>query len=393
MYYTIFNLTNQMFLTFNKSYIMIIILGGVKVALDKLRRKRVEKLTGKESKEYNFNDYSIEDVFKKMKEIDDFGKGSSNNHINTETKSDIDIIKNEESDEKLKQLWNNNSTTKKENTINNEEKINEITKSINKKITLLNDRINNLYNSEEIINEGKIIKEKLDKNSNLSNKNLNDLMQIDSNLNKLIHDVSILETKAEEMKQKDEILINNSSILIDDYLKFTQRMKQKYGDKFVILFNEEEEKRFIELRSKAYNISKASVMNEIENAINMRYNEIVGNKNSNMNNIFENKPMEKYYEQEKRNNEIKKENLKKEIEIMDIEIKEILDYFTPYLNIPKVNEQITKVKEKLNEVDTSEIIDSLTDYIRVKEIKTNILDYLHKAQDFIMSKSTENQSL
>ena len=112
-----------------------------------------------------------------------------------------------------------------------------------------------------------------------------------------------------------------------------------------------------------------------------------------INEKFETQPINNNFEEEKKNDEVEIENIKKEIEVMDIEINKLLNYFNPYLNIPKVNEQITKVKEKLNEVDTSEIIDSLTDYIRVKDIKTNVLNYLHKAQDYIMSKSNENQTI
>ena len=55
----------------------------------------------------------------------------------------------------------------------------------------------------------------------------------------------------------------------------------------------------------------------------------------------------------------------------------------PYMQIPKVNHEISKVIEKNNEINSSQIIDSLNDYKTVVEIKQSLLSYLEKADKFI----------
>ena len=55
----------------------------------------------------------------------------------------------------------------------------------------------------------------------------------------------------------------------------------------------------------------------------------------------------------------------------------------PYMQIPKVNREISKVIEKNNEINSSQIIDSLNDYKTVAEIKQSLLTYLGQANKFI----------
>jgi hypothetical protein len=55
----------------------------------------------------------------------------------------------------------------------------------------------------------------------------------------------------------------------------------------------------------------------------------------------------------------------------------------PYMQIPKVNREISKVIEKNNEINSSQIIDSLNDYKTVVEIKQSLLNYLEQADKFI----------
>ena len=54
-----------------------------------------------------------------------------------------------------------------------------------------------------------------------------------------------------------------------------------------------------------------------------------------------------------------------------------------YMQIPKVNREISKVIEKNNEINSSQIIDSLNDYKTVVEIKQSLLICLEQADKFI----------
>lgn len=77
------------------------------------------------------------------------------------------------------------------------------------------------------------------------------------------------------------------------------------------------------------------------------------------------------------------EQLKEQIEKYDGQINTLLATMQPYMQIPKVNREISKVIEKNNEINSSQIIDSLNDYKTVVEIKQSLLTYLEQADKFI----------
>lgn len=75
--------------------------------------------------------------------------------------------------------------------------------------------------------------------------------------------------------------------------------------------------------------------------------------------------------------------LKEQISTYDKQITTLLANMQPYMQIPKVNREISKVIEKNNEINSSQIIDSLNDYKTVVEIKQSLLSYLEQANKFI----------
>ena len=75
--------------------------------------------------------------------------------------------------------------------------------------------------------------------------------------------------------------------------------------------------------------------------------------------------------------------LKTQIANYDSQIEKLLASMQPYMQIPKVNREISKVIEKNNEINSSQIIDSLNDYKTVVEIKQSLLTYLEQANKFI----------
>ena len=75
--------------------------------------------------------------------------------------------------------------------------------------------------------------------------------------------------------------------------------------------------------------------------------------------------------------------LREQISEYDKQITTLLTSMQPYMQIPKVNREISKVIEKNNEINSSQIIDSLNDYKTVVEIKQSLLTYLKQANKFI----------
>lgn len=72
-------------------------------------------------------------------------------------------------------------------------------------------------------------------------------------------------------------------------------------------------------------------------------------------------------------------------------ISTLIGNIQPYMQIPKVNQEISKVITKNNEIDSSTIIDSLNDYKNVVEIKQSLLSYLEQANKFIRDNVEKQQ--
>lgn len=87
------------------------------------------------------------------------------------------------------------------------------------------------------------------------------------------------------------------------------------------------------------------------------------------------------------------EQLKEQIEKYNSQINTLLANMQPYMQIPKVNREISKVIEKNNEINSSQIIDSLNDYKTVVEIKQSLLTYLEQADKFIKDNVGKQQEI
>ena len=78
--------------------------------------------------------------------------------------------------------------------------------------------------------------------------------------------------------------------------------------------------------------------------------------------------------------------LKGQIQQYDNQIAMLLASIQPYMQVPKINNEISKVIAKNNEINSSQIIDSLTDYQRVVEMKQQLVTYLQQADKVIKDK-------
>ena len=83
--------------------------------------------------------------------------------------------------------------------------------------------------------------------------------------------------------------------------------------------------------------------------------------------------------------------LREQISEYDKQLNALLANMQPYMQIPKVNREISKVIEKNNEINSSQIIDSLNDYKTVVEIKQSLLSYLEQANKFIKNNVEKQQ--
>ena len=84
--------------------------------------------------------------------------------------------------------------------------------------------------------------------------------------------------------------------------------------------------------------------------------------------------------------------LKEQISAYNKQITTLLSNLQPYMQIPKVNQEISKVIEKNNEINSSQIIDSLQDYKTVVEIRQSLLPYLEQANKFIKENVEKQQA-
>lgn len=83
--------------------------------------------------------------------------------------------------------------------------------------------------------------------------------------------------------------------------------------------------------------------------------------------------------------------LKGQIQQYDNQIAMLLANIQPYMQIPKVNQEISKVVAKNDEINSSQIIDSLQDYKSVVEIKQTLVAYLEQANKFIKDNVEKQQ--
>lgn len=84
--------------------------------------------------------------------------------------------------------------------------------------------------------------------------------------------------------------------------------------------------------------------------------------------------------------------LKTQISAYESQINTLLANMQPYMQIPKVNQEISKVIEKNNTINSSQIIDSLNDYKTVVEIKKSLLSYLEQTNKIIKDNISRQQS-
>lgn len=83
--------------------------------------------------------------------------------------------------------------------------------------------------------------------------------------------------------------------------------------------------------------------------------------------------------------------LKDQISAYDKQITVLLENLQPYMQIPKVKREISKVIEKNNEINSLQIIDSLQDYKTVAEIKKSLVSFLEQADKFIKDNVEKQQ--
>lgn len=105
-----------------------------------------------------------------------------------------------------------------------------------------------------------------------------------------------------------------------------------------------------------------------------------------VNNLNSQKNTVNKVEPPKEDNKEKIEELKEKIKEYDIQINKLFANMQPYMQIPKVNRELSKVAKKNEEISNMSIIDSLSDYKRIIEVKGELISFLNKANDFIKTR-------
>ena len=83
--------------------------------------------------------------------------------------------------------------------------------------------------------------------------------------------------------------------------------------------------------------------------------------------------------------------LQEQITNYNNQINILIANMQPYMQIPKVKREISKVIEKNNEINSLQIIDSLQDYKTVAEIKKSLVSFLEQADRFIKDNVEKQQ--
>jgi hypothetical protein len=86
------------------------------------------------------------------------------------------------------------------------------------------------------------------------------------------------------------------------------------------------------------------------------------------------------------------EKYQEEIRKYDERIESLLESIKPYMGIDKVNREISKVITKNNEVNALIENGKLSDYEDIVKIKKDIVDYLERANDFILTNASKEEN-
>lgn len=92
----------------------------------------------------------------------------------------------------------------------------------------------------------------------------------------------------------------------------------------------------------------------------------------------------------KKQENLKISQLQQQIKSLDNSINAMILQFQPYMTIPQVNNEITKILEKNKEIDSLQIVDSITDYKRVVEMKQSLLYFLENEIKVINNEKDQN---
>ena len=83
--------------------------------------------------------------------------------------------------------------------------------------------------------------------------------------------------------------------------------------------------------------------------------------------------------------------LQKQISTYDTYMKKLLSNMQQYMEIPVINQEISKVIKKNNELNSPQIIDSIYGYKRLAEIKKALSLYLEKVDEYIKNNIEKEQ--
>lgn len=85
------------------------------------------------------------------------------------------------------------------------------------------------------------------------------------------------------------------------------------------------------------------------------------------------------------------EQLKVQLSNCDNQIEKLISNMQPYMQIPKVSREISKVIEKNNEINLSQTTDSINSYKIIIEAKQSLIAYLEQANKFISDNIEKQQ--
>lgn len=181
-----------------------------------------------------------------------------------------------------------------------------------------------------------------------------------------------------EINEFGEIIRESKDTKLEDnenFIKYTKELQAKHGKYYKAFMNDVEKEKYIQLLSNAYGYTKE----EIENDLNKYIKDIEDEEDYK-------KILEFKYQQKVKDIQ----TLKIQANQFNDQIIELISYFEPYMNIPKVNEQISIIINKNNQINNNPIVDSVNDYKTVIEMKKEIIAYLQKAKLFIDSNVSSN---
>lgn len=146
---------------------------------------------------------------------------------------------------------------------------------INKKHQFLVNQIRIIYNSNKLNDDVQTLNTDLQKIMDIKEQSIGELKKVDSALNSLISRFARISQKAEELKTKDDFMINQQAKQIEQLQAFQSGLEKKYGKYWFSEITNNEKEQYIQMYMTAHGVSRESVESDINDSIKNAYDEII----------------------------------------------------------------------------------------------------------------------